>query len=278
MPTVGDLLVLEDERARSRVEIAPARGALVTSLVIGDRELLYMEPSTLADPSKNVRGGIPVLFPSPGKLANDRFVHAGRRGSMKQHGFARNLAWTPAATSADAATVRLTLRADERTRAQFPWDFVYDLTFTLDAARLTLDMEVHNPGEVPLPCALGFHPYFAVAHKDGARVETPATSAFDNVSKQAIAYRGLDFAAAEQDLYLLDHGSSECALTLADGSRIALRASSEFTRWVLWAVAGKDYVCVEPWTAPPDALNTGESLLQIPPGASHRAFLEIELG
>jgi galactose mutarotase-like enzyme len=52
--------------------IAPHRGAIVTSLRIAGRELLYLDRATFDDPSKNVRGGIPVLFPTPGKLANDR--------------------------------------------------------------------------------------------------------------------------------------------------------------------------------------------------------------
>jgi galactose mutarotase-like enzyme len=277
LAAVGDLFVLEDERAHSRVELAPARGGLVTSFSVAGRELLYMDPTTLADASKSVRGGIPVLFPSPGKLVDDRFTYAGKSGAMKQHGFARSLPWTAAAHSGDEASVRLTLCSSALTRAQFPWEFRYDLTFTLEGTRLSLFMRVHNSGDVSLPCALGFHPYFYVAHKEGTRVETRATTAFDNVSKQVIPYRGVDFAAPEQDLYLLDHGSSESALVFADGARIELRASSEFTRWVVWTLAGKDYVCVEPWTALPDALNSGEELLQIAPGASHDASLHIEL-
>ena len=52
----------------TRVEIAPARGALVTRLVVKGQELLYLDRATLDDPSKNVRGGIPVLFPFAGRL------------------------------------------------------------------------------------------------------------------------------------------------------------------------------------------------------------------
>jgi galactose mutarotase-like enzyme len=142
---VGTLLVLADESSESRVEIAPQRGALVTSFKVKDRELLYLEPATLGDATKNVRGGIPVLFPSPGKLTSDLFTRDGRTGSMKQHGFARNMPWMPETTS-DAARAEVTLRLDsnEQTRAQYPWDFSAALTFSLRGTRLTIQHRVHN--------------------------------------------------------------------------------------------------------------------------------------
>jgi galactose mutarotase-like enzyme len=265
---VGELLVLED--AGSRVEVAPQRGGLVTSFQVHGRELLYLEPATLADASKNVRGGIPVLFPSPGKLRDDAFSYEGRRGALKQHGFARNLPW-----QVDGTT--LTLEANAQTRSQFPWEFRYRLTLTLEGARLRLGIAVQNTGGEPLAFGLGFHPYFALTSKSAAQIDTRASTIFDNVTKEVKPFTGFDFTRKEQDLYLLDHGSTESALHYGDGSRLAIRASSEFTRWVIWSLSDKDYVCIEPWSSPPDALNTGEGLLQLAPGATHEGWVELEL-
>jgi galactose mutarotase-like enzyme len=278
VPAIGELLVLADEQAESRVELAPARGALVTSFSVGGRELLYLDRATLADPSKNVRGGNPVLFPSPGRLTGDAFMINGRAGALKQHGFARALPWRPGAVEdTKNASVTLTLSSSELTRAQYPFDFVFELRFSLRGTCLTLGLRVHNPGEVPLPFAVGFHPYFAIADKARARIDTRATRIFDNVTKSLAPFHGFDLTAPELDVYLLDHGSCASALRFADGTRIDVRASAEFTRWVVWTVAGKDYVCLEPWSAPPDALNTGEGLLQLAPGAVHEGFVEFEL-
>ncbi|HEX5659467.1 MAG TPA: galactose mutarotase [Polyangiales bacterium] len=267
-PAVGELLVLED--ANSRVEVAPQRGGLVTSFQVDGRELLYLEPATLADASKNVRGGIPVLFPSPGKLRDDTFSYEGKRGALKQHGFARNLPWTVEGST-------LTLEANAQTRAQFPWDFRYALTITLQGARLRLGIRVENPGVEPLPFGLGFHPYFVLRDKTAAKIDTQASTIFDNVTKEVRPFTGFDFTRKEQDLYLLDHGSTHSALHYGDGSRLEVRASPDFTRWVVWSLADKDYVCIEPWTSPPDALNTGEGLLRLAPGATHDAWVELEL-
>jgi galactose mutarotase-like enzyme len=74
------------------VELVPARGALVTRLAVAGVELLYLDRATLADPSKNVRGGIPILFPFAGRLEGDRFTAVRPGGApkiKKQHGFCR---------------------------------------------------------------------------------------------------------------------------------------------------------------------------------------------
>ena len=68
-------------------EVVPERGAICSRLRIGGSEVLYLDPATLADPTKNVRGGIPVLFPIAGKPDPG--------SALKQHGFARNLPWEP---------------------------------------------------------------------------------------------------------------------------------------------------------------------------------------
>jgi galactose mutarotase-like enzyme len=272
----GALVQLADERSDSCVTIAPQRGAIVTSFRVAGRELLYLDEATLSDANKNVRGGIPVLFPSPGKLDADSWRIAGRQGAMKQHGFARNLVWTTSALQAkDTAEVTLSLASNAVTLAQYPWEFQADLTFTLRAASLRIALRVQNRSASALPFAFGLHPYFHVVDKARARIDTHATRVFDNVTKQVQAFHGFDLTADEVDLHLLDHGSSHSTLQLADGASVQVRASQDLSWWVIWTLAGKDYVCLEPWTAPGNALNSAERLLWIEPGAAHDSWVEI---
>jgi len=272
----GDTLELHDDEAQSAATVVPGRGAIVTRFHAGGRELLYLDEATLRDPAKNVRGGIPVLFPSPGPLAGDRFERGGHSGAMKQHGFARNLPWQARAhDDADAARATLELASSDATLAMYPWPFRLALGISLRGTSLRLDVSVDNTGTEPMPFAFGIHPYFQVAEKAGARIATRATRAFDNVTKTVGPFHGFDLTAKEVDLHLLDHGSSDSALDWADGSRLSLRASPEFGRWVVWTLAGKDFVCVEPWTAPANALNTGESLLVVAPGATKKLWIEM---
>src|SRR4051812_38675002 len=94
-------LELRDSEAGSAATLAPSRGGMPTALHLRGRSLLYLDGATFADRSANVRGGNPVLFPSPGKLAGDAWERAGQRGAMKQHGFARNLPWEVIETGND---------------------------------------------------------------------------------------------------------------------------------------------------------------------------------
>jgi galactose mutarotase-like enzyme len=273
----GDLIELNDDDARSVVTIAPERGAIVTGFRVGDRDVLFMDESTLADRTKNVRGGVPLLFPSPGRLTGDRFERAGRSGSMKQHGFARDVPWkVDALATLDPAQATLVIESTDATRAMYPWDFRLAVTYSLRGPRLRLDVAVSNTGTAPMPFAFGIHPYLLVHDKAGATIATKATQGFDNVTKKAVPFHGFDLTAKEVDLHLIDHGSTDSALTWGDGARLAIRASPEFGRWVVWTLAGKDFVCVEPWTAPADALNTGESLLELGPGARRALWIEME--
>ena len=261
----------------STAVLAPGRGGMLTQLQIAGRDLLYLDAATLNDLTANVRGGAPVLFPSPGKLAGEAWARGGVHGAMKQHGFARNLPWEVAATGTDgSAWATLALSANDATRAQFPWDFRAEYTYRLRGRAVTIEMRIENRGASPMPFGAGFHPYFAVrdADKAGAHITTAATRAFDNAAKREIAFSGFDLTAPEVDLHLLDHGSTESTLTVGDLA-IALRGSADFTHWVVWTLRGRDFVCVEPWTCPGNALNTGERLIVLEPGQVRELSLTI---
>jgi galactose mutarotase-like enzyme len=274
-------LTLTDDQTGATAAIAPARGGLVTRFDVGDRRILFMDDATLRDPSKNVRGGVPVLFPSPGKLAGDTWAYAGNTGALGQHGFARNLAWRVEHAGAAAATLALTANAE--TRARFPWEFAVEQTFTLRGMTLRLEQRVTNRDTTAMPFGFGFHPYFFVpdAAKRATTIATRATRAFDNVAKQTIALPAapgagpaIDLTRPEVDLHLLDHGSTASELA-SPGGTVQLRGSAEYTHWVVWTLAGRDFVCLEPWTCPGNALNTGDRLIVLAPGESRAMWLEI---
>jgi len=190
MPTPWTALetaLLRDPDADSTVAIAPARGGIVTRFVVAGRPVLYLDEATLLDPTKNIRGGVPVLFPSPGALTGGRFRSGDAEGQLKQHGFARQRPWRVAAQS--PAAVTLALESDDETRAQYPWDFALTMDYALRGARLRVTQRVENRSATPMPFALGFHPYFHVpdGEKSRASIVTAARRAFDNTAKTRAA-------------------------------------------------------------------------------------------
>lgn len=254
-----ETVILESEG--SVVHLVPERGGMVTRFSVEGREVFYLDEATLVDRTKNVRGGNPVLFPSPGKLADDTWTH----GRLGQHGFARNAKWEVVDRARRAVSLRLA--ADDATRAVYPWNFVANYIYRLDGPVLRIEQRFESFGEKPMPFGAGFHPYFYVpqAEKGLAHIPTQAKRAWDNVKKQEIEVpERIDLTVREVDLHLHAHGGPSAALELRD-ARIDVRCSDEFRHWVVWTQEGKDFVCLEPWTSPGNALNSGEDLLYTPP-------------
>lgn len=273
-PSEAPKNVVELVRGESRVVIDSQRGAITTHFSVGDRSILYLDAATLADPSKNVRGGIPVLFPTPGKLTNDRWAFSAYEGSQPQHGFARKQPWQVV----ERYDHEVTLRLDQPATPDWPWPCSLQIRYLLDGATLRLEPRVTNRGSTDMPFGLGFHPYFAVAQADKAalRIPTAATRGWDNVTKRSVAVPSrIDLSAKEVDLRLDDHGQNHAQLVWADGRTITIGTCETLSRWVIWTLAGSDFVCLEPWTCPGDAVNTGAQLLVLPPNGSHDFWLDI---
>ncbi|MGF7159402.1 galactose mutarotase-like enzyme [Rhodoligotrophos appendicifer] len=117
----------------------------------GDEELLWQAGPEWPRHS-------PVLFPIVGRLADDTLHHGGRTYSMSQHGFARDSRFEWTDRSATRASLRLC--DNQATQAQYPFPFCLDVTHDVSDARLTVTMQVTNPGDEALPFSIGAHPAF----------------------------------------------------------------------------------------------------------------------
>ena len=263
------------EDGDSIVELVPERGAIVTRFDVGGEPVLFLDEATLVDRTKNVRGGIPVLFPIAGRLPDDRWTIDAKPYELKQHGFARTLPWTAQQIE---DVVRCTLVANEETRRGFPFDFEARYSIRLRARTLTLEFELANQSARPMPFHLGYHPYFHVPAevKAAAQLETDALHAWDNVSKAETEVGALDFSAGELDLHLLDHHPLATALLRPGLRDVRLRWNASFRVLVVWTLLGRDFVCVEPWTARAGALASGAPVEWIQPGKRATTRVEIE--
>lgn len=262
-------VVLRDEASGSSATIVPSRGAITTSFVAAGREWLYLDEATLRDPQQNVRGGIPVLFPSPGKLAGDTFTWEGKTGRMKQHGFARTSTFNEVARDDEgSASVELELVDSDATRAQFPFPFQLRLQFRLGGSRLHIRARVVNRGSTRMPFGLGYHPYFAVPSHDKAACRIPVTRAWDNKNARDVELGPIDFAAGEVDMHLVDYRSNGATLVAPTGE---VELGGHFDRWVIWTLPERDFICLEPWSCAANALNGAAGTIVLPP-EGERAF------
>ena len=262
-------------------EVAPSRGGIITRFAVGKDEILYLDEKTLADRKEKVRGGVPVLFPIAGRLTGDRYLIDGLGYPMRQHGLARHAAWE--VINVAQAHLTMELRSSPATMVTFPFEFSCRLTVDVGRAgyrSLAIEMTVENRSKHQMPLHCGLHPYFLLADQDKqqAMVQVSAAQALDNTTGQAFAWAGtVDLAAPEVDLHLHDVTERQATLQIPGKASRQFAWTELFSSIVLWTVAMKDFVCVEPWSGPADAFNTGVGLQLLAPGESRSGEFVISI-
>lgn len=273
--------ILTDLDASSRLEVVPERGGIITSWQVQGQELLYLDAERFTHPEMTVRGGIPILFPICGNLPNNTYTYRGQTYTLKQHGFARDLPWevTDQDTETEAA-LSLTLTSQEQTRQVYPFEFRVTFTYQLQGASLILKQQYTNLSDEPMPFSTGFHPYFQVADKNQLQFEIPATRLKNQIDQTEHSFTGkFDFELDEIDA-ALGPLTQPTAQVIDQQRQICLTLGydlSIYSTLVFWTIKGKDYYCLEPWSAPRNALNTGENLTQLAPNTSLEAVVQLSV-
>lgn len=266
-----DTYVLLDRATPSKLEVVPDRGGIITSWQVQGRELLYMDTARFADPNLSVRGGVPILFPICGNLPDNTYTYQGRTYSLKQHGFARDLPWDVVEQQTETElSLTIALTSNDQTRAVYPFDFQLAFTYRLEGQSLVIDQKFTNRSTEEMPFSIGFHPYFLVPEKSQLRFEIPATEAIDQKTQQRHPFfNTFDFAQPEIDWAFSQLNQPVASVAdLQRHTRITLSSDSEFPILVFWTLQGKDFYCLEPWSAARNALNTGEQLIRLAPDAT----------
>lgn len=266
-----DFYILLDRATPSKLEVVPDRGGIITSWQVQGRELLYMDTARFADPNLSVRGGIPILFPICGNLPDNTYTYNGHPYSLKQHGFARDLPWDVVnQQTEDGLSLTIALESNDQTRAVYPFDFGLAFTYRLEGQSLVIHQRFANRSAEPMPFSIGFHPYFLALDKEELRFEIPANEAIDQKTQQRQPFfNTFDFSQAEIDWAFPQLTQRVASVAdLSRHTRITLTANPEFSTFVFWTLQGKDFYCLEPWSAPRNALNTGEQLIYLEPGAT----------
>ncbi|MDX2271629.1 MAG: aldose epimerase [Cyanobacteriota bacterium] len=263
--------VLSDLFAQSQVEVVPERGGILTQWRIQDQELLYLDHERFTHPELTVRGGIPVLFPICGNLPNDTYHYQGKPYTLKQHGFARNLPWQVVDQDSDGvASLTVMLDSSQETLLYYPFEFTLALTYQLMGQTLTVRQHLTNRSEQPMPFVLGFHPYFAAPNKSQLKFGIPAKAFYDHLSQTSRPFDG-SFDLTQPEIDVAFKQPSSQSATVSDPSlnrQLTLKYGDPYSTLVFWTVLGKDFYCLEPWTAPRNALNTGEQLITLSSGES----------
>jgi aldose 1-epimerase len=241
--------MLELRHGDACVTIDPDDGGRMLALTVGDLGLLR----TPVDDAGGLHWGAFVMAPWAGRTRHGTFTFDGvehhlprNSGDHAIHGTVRNRPWTVDEARPD----RVRLSCDFGPDWPFPGEIVH--TITLHDDRLELTLSVHAR-EGRMPASVGWHPWWHKQLRRGgaAALSLPARSMFVR-DDEGIALPTLVAPPPGPWDDCFTDLDGPPVLTWADALSLTIESDC---RCVVVYDQPADSVCVEPQTAPPDALN-----------------------
>jgi len=255
-PVSGDVL-----------RVVPERGGLISGWRCNGHEVVYLDLQRFLDPDQSVRGGFPVLFPMTGGLPNNELPLPQGIFKLAQHGFARQVPWELAALP-DGRGVQLILSETAETLQVYPFRFQLTMDVRLAPGALEISATVENRDQAVMPFSFGLHPYFNLSSLETARFEgLPAQCLNHLTMEKAATADQMEQLATGIDLLVEPTGSVHLVDDTA-GTILELELTNPLDLVVLWTEPPRAMVCMEPWSAPRQALLSGDRKIELNPGDS----------
>lgn len=239
------------------------RGAELKSLVSGKTEYIWQGDERFWSFSA------PVMFPICSGLKDDEYLLDGKAYHLEKHGFARFKTFEVEKASADSAT--FLLRADDETRAQFPFDFALRITYSLSGKTLAVTYDVENESKTDMYFSIGAHEGYACPEGIEAydirfpEKETLISSVLDG----NLLGKKTETVLMDDDTLPLDYRyfavdalvfkrvlSKSVVLKQRGGSRAVKVTFEGFPYLLLWTKPDAPYICIEPWCGISDSTDT----------------------
>ena len=300
LPPLGDPSALQLSAGDLGAVFLPRYGMLGASVRRRGIELLGRVEDLEASAASGSTAGIPLLHPWANRLAGLSYRAAGREVRLDPaspllrldgrglpiHGVSwAKLSWEVSDSSGSAAVARLDWTREDLL-AVFPFPHRLELRVHLAPDSVTLETSLSPIGDVAVPVAFGFHPYLRIPGlpRREWRLRLPAmrrlvldasgipaggedsSPAFDG----PLSDRSWDDGFAlgdERASFEVSGGAFAVSVDLLEGYRFAQ----------LFAPAERDFIALEPMTAPTSALTTGRGLGLADAGGPYRAAFRIAL-
>lgn len=263
----------------AEAEIYTHGGHVTRFMPAGQKPVLWMSQSSMFEPGKPIRGGVPVCFPWFGPRASDPKSPA--------HGFARLSTWKIDSIRADPSKrveIALSLAASDATRAFWPVDFAARHLITVGES-LEMRLEVQNRSGESIQFEEALHTYLTVGDIKQVSVEGLGGKQFiDKVdgAKQKTQSDPLIRFTGETDRVYLDTTDTCIVHDPAMHRRIEVSKSGSnatvvWNPWINKAKAMPDFgdqewpgmVCVE-------TANVGKLQISLAAGSTHTMMAKIQ--
>ena len=280
-------------------EFAPALGMAGVSFRHHGDELLDRRAGLLAYARTGAVMGVPLLYPWANRLAGHDYALDGRDVRLpsgpplvhcEEHGLPihgllhASPHWRITARDETRIGAALDFGAHRELVAAFPFPHTLEIEASLTTDRLRVTTTVRPTSSVAGPIAFGFHPYLRVpgVPREAWQLTLPPRRHL------VLDERGIPTGAADRRpsarLQLGDRSfddgydglASPSIFGVAGGGRtITVELESGYPAAQVFAPRGMDFVCLEPMTAPTNALRSGAGLRRVAPGAAFSASFSI---
>ena len=280
---------LADAARRMEVSIVPSIGNLAYEFKIDGRNLLWFPFRSPAElKASPALCGVPFLAPWANRLDQDAFWANGKQyrlnpdlGNIRRdpngHPIHGLLAFSPAwkirelkgGDTGAFVTSRLEFWRHPDLMAQFPFAHALEMTYRLRDGALEVETVVENLSGAPIPIGIGYHPYFQVpgTARDSWKVHLAAREHVE-LSGQLIptgartAVRHPDpfplMGAQLDDVFtdLVRDEDGKARFRVESGKAMITVVYGPLYRVaVVYAPAGRDFICFEPMAAVTNAFN-----------------------
>ncbi len=243
------------------------------------------------------------LFPFIGRMYEGYFRYDGKEYPSRAHGLARYFEFLLESKTESSLTFLFT--SNEETRKEYPFDFAFRVTFTLQGAKLVTRYEVKNIGDKTLYCALGGHPGINIPFDKGAfedyylefSKKTDVRRQLLSESDRFMADKSVPFELIDgvklpfrhdlfnHDAIVLENTSGTAAFKSTKSDRYVSFTYTDYPFVGFWQVykPGAPYVCFEPWSALPAIdgkvvdLESKPHMTVVPVGKSTEKSFSIEI-
>jgi galactose mutarotase-like enzyme len=173
--------------------------------------------------------------------------------------------WDVAALGRGRLAARYDFAADPEGLAAFPFPHMVRVSVRVGRRHLRVDTAIEATGDTPVPISFGWHPYLRVP---GARDEWSVALPF--VAHARLDRRGIPTGRARaepadtvalagrafDDLFAF--AGDRAATLVGGGRRLTMGGDERYPYLQVFAPPGRPFCCLEPMTAPTDALVTGD--------------------
>ena len=300
---------LTDAAHKTEVTILPQSGNTAVEMKVNGKNLFWFPQENLAEyKNKPQFSGNPFLAPWANRLDHAGFYANGKHYSLDEklknfrtdaygqpiHGvIAHTDKWQVTdvrANEKEAVLVsRLEMWKHPDYMAQFPFAHTIVVTHRLSNGALEVETAVENHAAEPMPLSLGYHPYFRIhdAPRDQWTVHLPAREHVKLSStlvptgertpapwKSPTRLTGISLDDVMTGLIRGESGRAEFSVKGAK-EKISVLFGPRYPVAVVYAPAGRDFICFEPMTGPTNAFNLHQAgkypnLQTVPPGQTWR--------